>query len=267
MIVTLYNVQVGHDNGIVQSGCHLGNAAAGNLLEELAYIGFYIAVACLGGQLTQSGVEGELLAGSDDGAVDGVTGQLQIGNPVFVAADDSLEAGQQVLEQLAGDGLTGDAGHHVLHGDGDHTAVFGVVHLGLQVLQCKAVAEFLRGDLVCKGVDGGIFGSDAQLIPDGLIVQGCGRHHRAFAHNLENVDVVGIQNLLIKLSGHKAVLRSTQIDVKCLVGGLRVHIAQDVHGGTLTLYLPAGLGKGSAVLHTQVADSALDIRGIQAQIG
>ena len=232
------NFHIGHQHAVVQSGTDLADAAAQDpvLLGADLVVGVLIALG--GGALAYGIVEGEGLAGVHNGAVDGLTGQGQIGLQVTGVFIGGVVFCQNILVEHF---LVEHGGGDEFHGDPDFLAVVGLVHQLLGFFQIEAVAIGAGDDFIILQIHGGIDRLDVEFVVNGLKIHRIRLGHgvQALHGDGETLEAVGVQDLFVN-----------RIHVKVDTGG-----AQDDDQG-----LGFG-GFGIEVLVFQVRQAALQTIG------
>ena len=94
----LHRFQLGIQRGQIQGGGHLADAAPQGVNQPGAGVGRGLLIAGFLGALAQGGVVGQGLSGLEHHAVQGRTGQLQVGVALFVGAVGGLAEAQGILE-------------------------------------------------------------------------------------------------------------------------------------------------------------------------
>ncbi len=153
----LNDLEIRQQAGIVDRRGHLAHAAADLGLGGAAGdVGRGGLVALALGALAHGAVEGEGVAGQQNGAVDGLAGQNQIGGAVFDVGVGRIHVGQHVAEELGLEEFLGDLGRNLLQADGELLALLGLGELLGNGLFVEAIAQNLVGDLKGHLVIGGV---------------------------------------------------------------------------------------------------------------
>ena len=184
MGVALHNLQRGVEDGVVNGGGGLADAAADALHRRAAGVHRRPQIALVGGAAAGGVVIGEDLPGHEHHAVAGLGGQLHVALPVGGAAHPAGALPQQVPEQLPFQALAGllglGDGQGDLHGLPLRRRVkqgFGLVHVKVDPHHVVADLQGLRVDLgaLGLGVELLVHGVKVGLLGGGLVG---GEHHR-----------------------------------------------------------------------------------------
>ena len=160
MFGALHDLKICVHGAVVQGGSNLTHAAAQFVLGLTGYVddGLLIALGC--GTLANDVVEGEHVAGLQNGAVNGFTGQFQILRTLVGTGVAGAGGCQRITEQKFLQGSGGHFGRNCAEGETQHVACGGhsQLRVGLQQRnggsQTPGFGFHLAGVHVVHGVDG-----------------------------------------------------------------------------------------------------------------
>ena len=135
--VALHHLQIGVEDGVIDGGGGLADAAADVLHRLARLIDGGVLVPLVGGAAAGGIVVGELLPGEENDVVAGLGGQLHVVLAVGRAGYPGGPLPQQVLEHLALQALPGHLGLGPGHGDGEGLPPLGALVGGPQGLHIE----------------------------------------------------------------------------------------------------------------------------------
>ena len=189
----LHLLEIHVEGGVVDGGRHLAHAAA-QVVHAGAAVGVDGggAVALFGGALAHHVVEGEDLAGVDDGAIDCLAGQAEILGAVGNLGVDAGAAFELGAEHLVVEGLGVQRRLGLQQGNGEGVALVGAGNLSFGGLQIEAVAADALEDGVGLFVIAGVLDLAHQCLMEavdvGLLI---GKHHIVPGNRLEFAGLEG----------------------------------------------------------------------------
>ena len=221
MLQPLHNVQIGQQGRMVDGGSHLTDAAAylrrGRAIDESD--GCLIALGRR--PLTDNIIKREHIAGVQNGAVDGLTGQVQIGGTAGIVGVRRVGRAQHVMEQGLFQLGPGDLRLHRRQGDGQIGALLGHILLLLGRSQIEAVALYLIDNFLFVLVVIGVGHVGAHLFIESVQI------HLGIAGFL--VAVLQGREIVVHISGHDGVIEA--VGVQASLAG--AHMDDDLRGDGL----------------------------------
>ena len=221
MLQPLDNIQIGQQGRMVNGGSHLTDAAAylrrGRAIDESD--GRLIALGRR--PFTDNVVEGEYVAGVQNGAVDGLAGQIQIGGTARIVGVRRVGRAQHIMEQGLFQLGTGDLRLHRRQGDGQIRPLLGHVLLLLGRSQVEAVALHLIDNFLFVLVVVGVGHVGAHLFIEGIQV------HLGIAGFL--VVVLQGGEIVVHIGGHDCVIEA--VGVQASLAG--AHMDNNLRGDGL----------------------------------
>ena len=171
MGVALHDLQGGVEDGVVDGGGGLADAAAGLVHGGAAGVDGSGEIALVGGTASGGVVVGEFLAGHQDHAVAGLSGQLHVELPVGGAAHLAGTLPQQVGKEPVGQYLLGDVGLSDGEGDLHGLSLLGLLEQALGLGGVKVHPHGVGQHLAGIRIDGCVGRLSVQLPVDGLEVR------------------------------------------------------------------------------------------------
>ena len=232
VLPTLDDFQIGLDGAVENNRCDLTDTAAGLVFGTAADINRSRAVALFGGALTDDLVEGEDLAGTDNGAVDSSCRQLKIvGADVAVGGVRAVIRGQNVTEQFLLQRLDGVLRFQLAHRQDDGFAGLCGFKRRHGILHQEAKAVFALCDLIGFLVADGVDRFDALILfIQGVQINGLRNDLVINILHLEIAAGVGFDDLVKQGADFDIALDRAQVDL------------QSVH--RLGVAVPVGEGGG-----------------------
>ena len=207
---TLHDLQISQHGCVVDGGSNLADAAAHTVFGGFAHIDGSALVTLFLSTLTHDPVEGESLAGTDDGAVDGIGSQSQVVGTVGIVNMVGVHLSQNILEQVFFQLRLGDLSRQEAAGE---LQLFAGLYLCQQLCQClqfKAITQDLRGHNVGFFVQNGINRFHKIVCEQLLQIHCIGLHHGVFAvDGAKIVCCIGIQDLLHQCFGVQMAVGGT----------------------------------------------------------
>ena len=274
MGMALHRFKIGEQTGVVDRGRDLTDAAADSRHGHAAGgIDLRLLVALFRGAHADRRIEGEDLAGQDDGAVHGLAGQNQVIGAGRVVGVVGVHVDQRVAEEHLFQLACRDLGLDSLQLDAVFLALPGLIEPGLHVVAVEAKAGDIVDDFAVALVHGGVGGLAAVGLVQGLhihllrVLPDIGHPRRQGAFALRRCIAAGgfFQGLgqkLLDLGG---------------VDGAAGHAGADDEDAAFAFpaaavgsFLHGGLGERGAVvcggLHGEVVDGVFTVDQVVRQI-
>ena len=263
------DLQIGKQCTVVQGRRYLTNAAAHGLDGLTAVVGIRGFIALCGGALTHNGIKVKGFAGSKDFAVDGGTGQPEVGVTILIARMLRFERTKDITEQKRFQVITHDSREQEAERNLHGIAILCFLQQFFCCFQIEIIAVNLIDNFLILRVQIGIGGFTPIHLIQCLRIQRIGKC-LGFFHlcgNGELVETVSIQNLIIQFCDVQMAAGRAHSQVHDLAGGIGIELGiACIQNGDTDVKINGGGNVGAVEGCAVSIQFSFDVLQIQVQV-